>query len=266
MLIIGERINTSRKAIAPAVAARDAEFIGAEAVNQLQAGATFIDVNCGTMIDDEPETMSWLVRTVQEATGGALCSLDSPNPKALERALQVHQGKPIINSITGERERMAAILPLVREYRAGIVALAMDDAGMPETAAERFTIVARLMDELTKAGISPADIYLDPMVRPVSTGGHYARVVFETLSRIRREFPEAHTCCGLSNISYGLPARKLINHAFLILALEAGLDTAILDPLDKRLISLIYATEVLLERDEFALHYIEAFRKEKLEV
>lgn len=266
MLIIGERINTSRKAMAPAVAARDAKFIGEEAVRQLQAGAAFIDVNCGTMVDDEPETMAWLVQTVQEATGGVLCSLDSPNPKALERALRVHQGKPLINSITGERERLAAILPLVREYRTGIIALAMDDTGMPETAAERFAVAARLVDELTKAGVPPADIYLDPMVRPVSTGGHYARVVFETLSQIRKEFPEVHTCCGLSNISYGLPARKLINQAFLILALAAGLDTAILDPLDKRLISLIYATEVLLERDEYALQYIQAFRSEKLEV
>lgn len=266
MLIIGERINTSRKAIAPAVAARDSGFIRREAISQSQAGAAFIDVNCGTMVDEEPETLAWLVQTVQEAAGGAPCSLDSPNPKALERALQVHQGKPIINSITGERERLAAVLPLVGEYRTGIIALAMDDTGMPETAAERFTIAARLVDELTKAGVPPADIYLDPMVRPVSTGSHYARVVFETLGQFRKEFPEVHTCCGLSNISYGLPARKLINHTFLILALAAGLDTAILDPLDKRLISLIYAAEVLLEQDEYALQYINAFRSEKLEV
>lgn len=265
MIIVGERINTSRKAIAPAVEAKDGTLIQQEAVKQLEAGAQYIDVNCGTMVDEEPEYLEWLVQTVQEATGGGLCSLDSPNPAALERALQAHRGKPLINSITAEKERLEAILPLVRDYKTGIVALAMDDQGMPETAGERFEIAAYLVERLTKTGVALDDIYLDPMVRPVSTGGHYGRVVFETISRIKREFPGIHTICGLSNISYGLPARKLINHTFLVMATMAGLDAAILDPLDKRLISLLYASEVLLERDEYALNYISAFREGKLE-
>jgi 5-methyltetrahydrofolate--homocysteine methyltransferase len=265
LIIVGERINSSRKAIAPAVEARDAQFIQQEALKQIDAGALFIDVNCGTMVEEEPECLEWLVKTVQEATKGGLCSLDSPSPLALERALKVHQGKPLINSITGEKERLEAILPLVRDYKTAIVALAMDDEGMPETAEERLQIAAKLVNHLTKTGVSLADIYLDPMVRPVSTGGHYGRIVFETLMKINQEFPGIHTICGLSNISYGLPARKLINHTFLIMAMMAGLDTAILDPLDKRLMSLLHASEVLLERDEYALNYIAAFRAEKLE-
>lgn len=265
MIVVGERINSSRKAIAPAIVARDKHFIGQEALNQIAAGASYIDVNCGTLLAEEPECLEWLVKTVQDVTGGGLCSLDSPNPLALERALKVHQGKPLVNSITGERERLAAILPLVRDYKTSIVALAMDDNGMPETAEERFQIAANLVGELTKAGVELADIYLDPMVRPVSTGGHYGRVVFETIQKINREFPGIHTICGLSNISFGLPARKLINHTFLIMAMMAGLDSAILDPLDKRLASLLKAAEVLLERDEYALNYIAAFREEKLE-
>lgn len=265
MIIVGERINSSRKAIAPAVAARDERFISEEALKQKAAGALYIDVNCGTMIDEEPECLEWLVKTVQETNQEALCSLDSPSPVALERALKVHRGKPLINSITGEKERLERILPLVRDYKTAIVALAMDDQGMPETAEERFAIAARLVTHLTQAGVNLDDIYLDPMVRPVSTGGQYGRVVFETIQKINREFPGVHTICGLSNISYGLPARKLINHTFLIMAMMAGLDAAILDPLDKRLMSLLHAAEVLLERDEYALNYITAFREEKLE-
>jgi cobalamin-dependent methionine synthase I len=264
LIIVGERINSSRKAITPALNARDQRLIGQEALNQVSAGALYIDVNCGTMVDEEPECLEWLVKTVQEATGGGLCSLDSPNPVALERALKVHQGKPLINSITGEQERLTAILPLVRDYKTAIVALAMDDQGMPETAAERFGIAADLINRLSKAGVAMDDIYLDPMVRPVSTGGHYGRVVFETIQRLHQEFPGIHTICGLSNISYGLPARRLINHTFLIMAMMAGLDAAILDPLDQRLMSLLQAAEVLLERDDYAMNYITAFRENKL--
>ncbi len=264
MIIVGERINSSRKAIAPAIIARDHQLIAREADLQIAAGASYIDVNCGTLIEEEPETLEWLVKTVQDATGG-LCSIDSPNPVALERALKVHQGKPLINSITGEHQRLAAILPLVRDYKTAIVALAMDDNGMPETAEERFQLAADLVNQLTKAGIGLSDIYLDPMVRPVSTGGHYGRVVFETIKKINREFPGIHTICGLSNISFGLPARKLLNQTFLIMAMMAGLDSAILDPIDKRLMSLLQAAEVLLEQDEYALNFITAYREEKLE-
>lgn len=264
MIIIGERINTSRKAIAPAVESKDAGFILQEAQRQIEAGANYIDVNCGTMVDTEPENLEWLVKTVQTIPG-VLCSIDSPSAVALERALKIHRGKPVINSITAEKERLQGILPLVRDYKTSIVALAMDDQGMPETADERFSIASFLVGELVKSGVALEDIYLDPMVRPVSTGGHYGRVVFETIRKIKQEFPGIHTVCGLSNISYGLPARKLINHTFLVMAMMAGLDAAILDPLDKRLMSLLYAAEVLLEKDDYALNFITAFREEKLE-
>lgn len=263
MIIIGERINTSRKAIAPAVMERNAQFIIAEANRQIEAGAAYIDVNCGTMVDNEPETLAWLVQTVQTVPG-VLCSIDSPNPAAIERALKVHQGQPIINSITGEKERWEGVLPLVKEYHTGIIALAMDDEGMPETTTDRLRIAGGLIDRLVQAGVALSDIYLDPMVRPVSTGDHYGTVVFETIRRINQEFPGVHTACGLSNISFGLPVRKLINQAFLVLALSAGLDTAILDPLDRKLLSLIYAAELLVEKDASALNYITAFREEKL--
>ncbi len=266
MLIIGERINTSRKLIAPAVITRNETFISEEACRQLEAGATYIDVNCGTLVEEEPEALEWLVRTVQNAAEGVSCSIDSPNPAALERALKVHRGQPIINSITAERDRFSAILPLARDFKARIIALTMNDEGMPETAEERVSIASALIEELTKAGIPLADILVDPMVRPVSTGDHYGRVVFDTIKKLNQEYPGIHTACGLSNISYGLPARKIVNHAFLVMAMLSGLDGAILDPTDKRLVSLIHASELLMGQDEFAVNYISAFREGKLDV
>ncbi|MGE5530104.1 MAG: methyltetrahydrofolate cobalamin methyltransferase [Patescibacteria group bacterium] len=265
MLIIGERINTSRKAIAPAVAARDAAFVQQEAKSQVEAGAAYVDVNCGTLVTEEPEVLEWLVRTAQAAVDAPLC-LDSPNPVALERALKAHKGRAMINSITAEKDRWNKILPLVKEHRTRIIALTMDDEGMSESAEERFKVGVRLIDGLVKNGVDLDDIFIDPLVRPVSTGTHYAMVVYETISRLRREYPGVHTVCGLSNISFGLPARKLINQTFLVQAMQAGLDAAIVDPLDKRLMSLIHAAEVLLNRDEYAMNYLAAFRAEKLEV
>jgi cobalamin-dependent methionine synthase I len=264
MIIVGERINTSRKSIAPFIITHDAGAVAAEALKQLEAGAAFIDVNCGTMVEEEPDTLEWLVRTVQQATQNAPCSIDSPNPAAIERALTAHGGKALINSVTAESARLAAILPLARDFKASIIALTMDDSGMPETAAERLKIADLLIEKLTQAGVPLADIYIDPMVRPVSTGDQYGLIVFDTLNAIRREYPGVHTICGLSNISFGLPERRIINHAFLVMAIQAGLDSAILDPLDQRLMSLLYTSELLLGRDEYAANYIMAFRAGKL--
>jgi len=265
MIVIGERINTSRKAIAPAVAARDAAFVQGEAQVQVAAGANLIDVNCGTFVGEEPELLEWLVKTVQAVADVPLC-LDSPNPTALQRALAIHKGQATINSITAESERWKKVLPLVREHRTRIIALTMDDNGMSESAEARFKIGTWLVENLARSGLALEDIFIDPLVRPVSTGTHYATVVYETIRLLRLEFPGIHMVCGLSNVSYGLPARKLINQTFLVQAMQAGLDAAIVDPLDKRLMSLIYASELLLNRDEYAANYLAAFRQDRLEV
>ena len=265
MIVIGERINTSRKAIAPMVAARDAVAVQAEARSQAEAGADLLDVNCGTYVAEEPELLAWLVQTVQSAVKIPLC-LDSPNPAALARALAVHEGRATINSITAERDRWEKVLPLAREHRTRIIALTMDDNGMSESAGERFKVGAWLVENLTKNGFALEDIFIDPLVRPVSTGTHYALAVYETIRLIREEFPGVHAVCGLSNVSYGLPARKLINQTFLVHAMQAGLDAAIVDPLDKRLMSLICTGDLLLNHDEYAANFLAAFRQEKLEV
>lgn len=266
MIIIGEKINTSLKAIRPAVEAMDTAAVQEVAIKQAEAGANYIDVNCGTFPFKEVELLEWLVKTVQEVTDLPLC-LDSPSPKALEAGLKVYKNsKPLINSVTAEKERFSAIFPLVAEYGTSIIALCMDDDGMPETADDRVRIADKLINDMTKAGVQIGDIFIDPMVRPVATGSHYGVVALDTIRRVMQEFPGVHTTCGLSNISFGLPARKIINQAFLISAIGAGLDSAILDPLDKRIMSFVYASELLQNKDEFCMGYLSAFREGRLEV
>lgn len=265
MLIIGERINTSRKGVASLVENRDAQSIIEMARVQKEAGADFIDANCGTLLNNEPESLEWLVQTIQERIETPV-SLDSPNPTAIKRALAVHRGKALINSISLEKERIDGLLPLIREYRCSVVALAMDDTGIPESVEARHTVVSRLVELLTNAGLTLDDIYVDPLVRPISTGEESGMMVLETIRRVKASFPGIHTVCGLSNISYGLPERKLLNQAFLLLTMEAGLDAAILDPLDQRLMSLVKAGEALLGRDNYCRNYLMAYRNGQLSV
>jgi cobalamin-dependent methionine synthase I len=266
MIIIGEKINSTNKTARAAIESYDAEFVQDMAKKQHDAGAAYIDLNAGMFVEDEADRLEWLVKTAQEAVDAPL-SIDSPNPEAIERALKNIKGnKPIINSITDEKERFDSILPLILKYNTGIVALCMDDSGMPETADERLAIADRLIAALTSKGVSISDIYIDPMVRPIGTGTHYGKVALETISRVRAEFPEVHITCGLSNISFGIPERKLMNQAFLIAAMTSGMDGAILNPLDKKLMSFVYAAEALLGKDDFCMNYLMKFREGLLEV
>ncbi|MBE3035585.1 MAG: dihydropteroate synthase, partial [Candidatus Atribacteria bacterium] len=211
MIIIGELINTSRKAIAEAVENKDAKYIQDIAKKQVEAGAHYVDVNAGMRINDEPEVLSWLVETVQEAVEGPLC-IDSPNHKALAKALQKHKGRALINSITDEKERFDHILPLINQFDARIIALCMDDEiFMPDTADQRMTIIDQLATKLTGAGVKEEDIFFDPLIKPISVNINFGNEVFETITRIRDKYANAHITCGLSNISFGLPGRKDMN-------------------------------------------------------
>jgi len=261
MFIIGEKINSTLKAVRPAIEAYDAGAIQDLAKGQAEAGADYLDVNAGMFHNDEPQRLTWLVNTVQAAVKTPLC-LDSPNAAALEAGLQAYGGDtPMINSITCEKDRFEAILPLVLRYKAKIIALCMDDSGMPETADERYVIAKRLIGKLTDAGVKPGNIYIDPLVRPVSTGPNYGAAAIETIRRVKDEHPEVHIACGLSNVSFGLPHRKLINQAFLVSAMAAGMDGAILDPLDNKLMAFVAAEEAVLGIDEFCIEYLGKHRK-----
>lgn len=261
MIVIGEKINSTIKSVKEAIETSNFKYIQELSVNQCEAGADYIDVNAGMFYEDEASKLEWLVKTVQDATDTPM-ALDSPNAKALEKALKVYRnGKPIINSITAEKERFNSILPLILEYNTSVIALCMDDNGMPETVDERLSISAKLIDALTGKGIMLEDIYIDPMVRPIGTGSQYGIIALETIRKLRKDYPEVHITCGLSNISYGLPARKVINQAFLISAMNSGLDCAILDPLDKKLMTFLYATEALLGKDEYCMNFLTKYRE-----
>jgi len=263
LIIVGELINTSRKGILKAVKERDTQLIQELAVKQVEAGADYVDVNAGMLLEEEPEAMVWLVKTVQEAVD-APCCIDSPNPVALKAGLEVHRGKALINSISAEKERFEKVLPLAREYKAAVVALCMSDAGMPKNVEDRVKIAAELVKELNIAGISNQDIYIDPLIQPISTSSDAGMIASESIKQIMKNHPGVHITCGLSNVSYGLPKRKLLNRAFLVQCMAAGMDSAILDPLDQDIMSIMYAAEALLNRDEYCLRYISAEREGRL--
>ncbi|ATW28144.1 methyltetrahydrofolate cobalamin methyltransferase [Candidatus Formimonas warabiya] len=261
MLIVGELINTSRKAINELVEKRDGEGIKKIAIDQLEAGANYIDVNCGTQVFNEIETMEWLVNTVQEAVQAPLC-LDSPNPQAIEAGLALARyGQPMINSITGEKERFEQILPLVLKYQAKIMALCMDDHGMPNTGTERMKVARALHGRLTEAGVPEENIYFDPLVKPISVGNNAGIEVLDTVDLITKEFPQVHKICGLSNISFGLPNRAVLNRLFMVLTMGRGMDGYILNPLDKTMMGFVYGAQALLAQDAFCMGYLTAHRK-----
>jgi len=263
MVIVGEKINSSNKLVASALEKRDGKYIQTLAKEQAEAGADYIDVNAGIFGDQEAEILTWLVKTVQ-AQVQKPCCIDSPNPDAIEKALEVHQGRAMINSITGEKERQQKLIPLVKYHQAKVIALCLGEKGIPETADERVQIASSIIDLLVQEGISLHDIYIDPLVQPIATNPSSARIALEVIEKIMSRYHGIHTICGISNISYGLPSRKAINAAFLTMALAKGLDTAILDPCDPLMLSSLLASEGLIGRDSYGLKYIAAFRKGKI--
>jgi cobalamin-dependent methionine synthase I len=266
MIIIGEKINSTLKSVRPAMESRDGASIIDLARRQSEAGACYIDVNAGMFYNNEIETLEWLIETIQAEVKTPF-AIDSPNARALLAGLKANRnGKPIVNSITGEKERIKGVLPLVTEYKTGVIALCMDDRGMPETARERVEVARSLIELLTREGVVLDDIYIDPMIRPIGTGSHYGVVALETMRTVKAEYPDVHIACGLSNISFGIPARKVVNQAFLVAAMTSGMDGAILDPLDRKLMTFLYASEALLGIDDFCMNFITKFREEQLEV
>lgn len=264
MLIVGELINSTRREIQPLLEARDGAAIVELARRQIEAGAHLVDVNCATLMESEVECLTWAIQTIQEATDARI-SVDSPNPLALRRGLEVVSGKAMLNSINLEHERWTGFLPVVQEFRPEIVALCMDDHGIPTTVEAKLALATRLVEGLTGAGISPEDIYIDPLVFPVATDSGCARVFLETLGLIKKRFPEVHTICGLSNVSFGLPHRSQINQVFLVLCMAHGMDAFILDPLNRRMMANLTTAQMLLGQDEFCQRYLGAVRAGKFD-
>jgi len=256
--IIAEKINGTRKRVAQAIQERDAEFIQSLAKEQAEAGATWLDANAGTAPQREPDDLIWLVENIQAATDTPI-ALDSANPKALEAAIKVVKKTPMINSISLEPGRLD-VFPIVAEHKCPAVALAMDEKGIPKTKEERIDTIGRILEKTRSMDIPDDTLYFDPLCMTIGTGQENALVFFDTIREIRTKFPSVHITCGLSNISFGLPARKFINRVFLALAMQAGLDSAITNPNSKDIQTTILAAELLLNQDRYCLKYTRAFR------
>lgn len=264
MLVIGELINASRKQIKEAIQNQDISTIQKIAQDQRENGADYIDVNAGVFVGQEKKYMNWLIETVQEVVE-APCCIDSPDPQVVESALDIHKGSPIVNSISLEKERYEALLPIITQKKCKIVALCMSDKGMPETAEDRFSIAENLVTNLVKNNIPEDNIYVDPLVQPISTNDIYGKEFLKAIEMIMTRLKGVHTICGLSNISYGLPKRILLNQTFMTMAIEMGLDAAIINPMDRRMMATIYASETLIGKDSFCMNYLDAYRSQKLE-
>lgn len=266
MIIIGEKINSTRKSIRRAVDAKDKDAIAAEAVRQAEAGANYLDVNCGTLDQHrEPEALAWLVEIVQKATGLPLC-IDSPNPDALAAGLAVHKGEPMINSISGEKDRFDKVLSLTKQYNARLVALCLDDKGIPTEKDQAFSVGEKLISNIVAGGVPANRIYLDPLVRTLATGANAVLDSLDVIRRLNEKFDGLHFVSGLSNVSYGLPQRWHLNRAYVVMSIAAGLDAVIMDPLDKGMNALIIASEALVNKDRFCMNYIKASNTGKLSV
>ena len=263
MMIVAERINSSRKSVAQAMEVQDKGFIQNEARIQVEAGADYIDVNAGSFIGEETELLKWVVEVVQETTDVPLC-IDSPDPEVIKAVLPLLHRPPMVNSITMEPVRLEGILPLVAEQKAKVIGLCQSEDTLAETVDDKVRLAGLLVEEVSKAGISLDDLYIDPLVYPISSNPVSALAVLEAIERIMKEFPGVHTICGLTNVSYGLPSRKLINRTFLVAAITKGLDAVIMDPTDNALFGALKAALAVVSKDEYCMEYIAAFRDGRL--
>ncbi|GAB4112446.1 MAG: methyltetrahydrofolate cobalamin methyltransferase [Candidatus Caldatribacteriota bacterium] len=266
MLIIGEKLNSTREKVRKMIENRDVISVQDLARKQVEGGADILDVNSSAASGNREENIEWLVKTVQEAVDVPLC-IDSPNAEEIEKGLSVYnwgKGKVLINSITGEKEKIARLLPTLEKYKCAVVALVMDERGIPDNAKTRIEIAHKLIKILTDSGVALSDIYIDPLVVPIGTNDQNGLITLDTIKGVKEAFSQVNTIMGLSNISYGLPERKLINQVFMILAMSCGLDAAIIDSTDKRIMAMIKAACTLLGQDSFCGEYIKAYRQGRL--
>jgi 5-methyltetrahydrofolate--homocysteine methyltransferase len=265
MIIVGEKINASRPEIKRVIEERDEDALLGFARMQAEAGAHYIDVNVAVgagSARDEADSMAWAVWTLVSGLDTPIC-LDSADPDVLEAGLNHKGDRPaLLNSTKAEEEVLLPIVDLAARFGTPLVGLAMDESGIPDTAEGRIAACEKIADACGKASIGYDMIYFDPLVLPVSTDAHHGLLTLETISRIKERFPGSKTVMGLSNVSFGLPNRSRLNRAFLHMALLAGLDAAIADPLDGEFMLEIKTAEVLLGRDRHCRSYLRSVRKQ----
>lgn len=260
--IIGERINpTGKKLFKQALINNDIDYILSQAISQVKAGADILDVNVGLPEIDEKEMMVRVIKALQAVVDVPL-QIDSTKPEVLEAALRIYNGKPIINSVNGEEKSLSTVLPLVKKYGASVVGLTLDENGIPKTAEGRFEIAKRIVERAKALGIPSKDVYIDCLTLTVSAEQSACKQTLKALNRVKTELG-CKTCLGVSNISFGLPNRPLINHIFLTMALEEGLDLPIINPNDELMTGSVRAYKVLSDIDKNSRDFIEAYNEVK---
>jgi len=259
-VMIGERINpTGRKILAAEMKEGDYSRVEADAIAQVAAGAQMLDVNAGIPLTDEPAILAESIRRIQAVVDVPL-SIDSSIIEALEAGLAVYQGRPLVNSTTGETEVLERVLPLIKKYDAAVVAISNDETGISEDPNERFKIAKKIVEHAADYGIKPQDVVVDPLVMPIGAISQAGNQVFELVRKLRREL-KVNTTCGASNVSFGLPQRSGINNAFLPMLIAAGMTSAIVNPLHPELVQAIRAGDVLTGVDDGCSRWIKAYRE-----
>lgn len=259
-VIIGERINpTGRKILAEEMKRGDYSRVEADALAQVAAGAHMLDVNAGIPLADEPAMLAEAIKLVQSVTDVPI-SIDSSIVAALESGLSVYQGKALVNSVTGEEERLEVVLPLVAKYGAAVVAISNDETGISEDPDVRFEVAKKIVERAADYGIPHSDVVVDPLVMPIGAINSAAKQVMHLVRRLREEL-HVNTTCGASNVSFGLPNRNGVNSAFLTMAMAAGMTSAITSPLHPEVMQAVLGADIMMGHDPHCANWIKKYRE-----
>jgi len=260
MIIIGEKINGSIPSMGKAIAERDEAYIKEIAKKQSDAinDSDYIDC-CASVNEGEVETLEWLIDLIQSVSDNPI-SVDSPNPRAIIAAMNKCNKPGLINSVSGEGDKMDVVFPVIADTRWKVVALLCDDTGIPKDAEGRIRVLNNIMAKASEYGIAESRIFIDPMVEMLCTAEDGISIIVDVIKYIKENYPKAHIVCAVSNISFNLPYRKILNIAFTVYCMAFGMDAAVIDPLSRDLRGAIYATEGLKGDDYYCMEYIQAFR------
>ena len=263
MIIVGEKLNGSIPSMAKAIAERNEKRIRSLAVKQEDAGADFLDVCASVPEDVEEETLKWMLELVQDASDLPIC-LDSPSPNTIVKAMQYVKKPGLINSVSMEGDKVSKIFPAIAGTRWKCICLCSDENGIPDSAEKRLQVLDRILAEADKYGISHDRLFIDPLVEMLCTSEDGISTVIDTIKGIRAKDEDLHIIGAISNISFNLPARALINQTFATLAIAAGMDAGILDPMNRDMMGAIFATEACMGLDDYCMEYIGAFREGRI--
>lgn len=263
MIIIGEKINGTIPVVKKAIEEKDVEFIRTRAIEQAESGAHYLDVCASTVPEVEVETLLWLMEIVQEVVDIPLC-IDSPNVRTIEAVFKYAKKPGIINSVSLEGDKCEVIYSLIQGTEWQVIALTCDNEGIPKNVQTRIEIAKKMVDKALEYGITPDRIHLDPLVITLATDNKSVQNFVDTMKEIKEIYPTIKITSGLSNISYGMPLRKIINQYFFTIAAFSGMDSAIMDPCNRDMIATLLATEALMGRDRNCRKFTDAFRKGKI--